>query len=128
MKRILILLAIVVGVVLFIGYNYVYQDHRNIEEEAAAFTVSATDLAKEFTSNADEASKKYLNKTILVTGELTEIEDNSLMINEAVYITFDAGFDNSLYSLKSLMKVKGRCIGYDELLEVIKLDQAVVEK
>ncbi|SEL46101.1 tRNA_anti-like [Aquimarina amphilecti] len=127
MKKVLILvLILIVGA--FIGYKYIYQSHRDIQTEKAEFTIDATSLAKEFSENPDAASKKYLNKTIIVKGELTEIEENSLMLNNATYGTFDTNHSVSESDLNSRYTIKGRCIGYDELLEVVKLDQTSIIK
>ncbi|AXT54385.1 hypothetical protein D1815_00990 [Aquimarina sp. AD1] len=127
MKKLLIVILIL-GIAAFVGYKYVYQSHRDIQEEKAEFTVDATDLVREFSESSDTASKKYLNKTIIVKGEVTEIETNSLMLNEAAYCTFDTDHNITASSLRSQYIIKGRCIGYDELLEVVKLDQASIIK
>jgi len=127
MKKVLILvLILIVGA--FIGYKYIYQSHRDIQTEKAEFTIDATSLAKEFAENPDITSKKYLNKTIIVKGEITEIEDNSLMLTNASYCTFDTNHNVPESDLNSKYTIKGRCIGYDELLEVVKLDQASIIK
>ncbi len=127
MKKLLIVILIL-GIAAFVGYKYVYQSHRDIQGEKAEFTVDATELAREFSENSDVTSKKYLNKTIIVEGKLTEIEANSLMLNDAAYCTFDINHNISESSLNSKYAIKGRCIGYDELLEVVKLDQASIIK
>ncbi|WP_405207421.1 OB-fold protein [Aquimarina sp. LLG6339-5] len=127
MKKLLIVILIL-GIAAFVGYKYVYQSHRDIQEEKAEFTVDATDLAREFSESPDTASKKYLNKTIIVKGEVTEIETNSLMLSEAAYCTFDTDHNITTSSLRSQYTIKGRCIGYDELLEVVKLDQTSIIK
>jgi len=123
-KLLIILLILLIGA--FIAYQYVYQSHRNIEDEKAEYTILAADLVKEFSQSQETASKKYLNKTIIVKGELTEIEDNSLLLNDAAYCTFDTTHTISGSSLKSMFTIKARCIGYDELLEVVKLDPASI--
>ncbi len=110
----------------FFLYNFVYKSHRDIRDEKAEFTVNASDLVKEFLTNRDSSSKKYLNKTIIVTGKLSEIEVNSLMLNEATYCTFDTNHNIPEADLNSQYSIKGRCLGYDELLEIVKLDQASI--
>ena len=39
----LVILIVAAGIA---GYNYIYQDHRDIKTEKAAFTVKATELTK----------------------------------------------------------------------------------
>lgn len=127
MKKLIIIL-VVLAIGGFFGYKYLYQSHRNIEEEDASFELEAISLVKEFSENTELASMKYLNKTIIVKGALTEIESNSLMLANAAYCTFDTNHDILETHLNSVYSIKGRCIGYDELLEVVKLDQASIIK
>lgn len=127
MKKLLIVILILI-IAAFAGYKYIYQSHRDIEGEKAAYTVQATDLIKEFSETPDVASAKYLNTTIIVKGKLTEIEVNSLLLDNAAYCSFDVNHSIPESSLNSSYTVKGRCIGYDELLEIVKLDQASIIK
>ncbi|WP_299607536.1 hypothetical protein [uncultured Aquimarina sp.] len=127
MKKLIIILVIL-AIGGFFGYKYLYQSHRNIEKEEASFNLEAISLVKEFSKDAELASKKYLNKTIIVKGALTEIESNSLMLANAAYCTFDANHGILETNLNSVYSIKGRCIGYDELLEIVKLDQASIIK
>ncbi|MBQ4821763.1 hypothetical protein [Aquimarina sp. MMG016] len=127
MKKLLIVI-LVLGIAGFIGYKYIYQSHRDIQSEKAEFTIAAAELVKEFFNDPEASSKKYLNKTIIVTGQLTEIEENSLLLNDAAYCTFDVNHKITETSLNNDFTVKARCIGYDELLEVVKLDQASLIK
>ncbi|MFX4820846.1 hypothetical protein ABTC22_18875, partial [Acinetobacter baumannii] len=55
--------------------------HRDISKEQAAFTLSAETLSKAFSSNKDEATKKYINKSVLVEGNITTIEGNIVSLN-----------------------------------------------
>ncbi|MDY8138875.1 OB-fold protein [Aquimarina sp. 2201CG5-10] len=127
MKKILMIVLVLLIAAIAV-YKYVYQSHRDIKSEEAAFTVNATDLAKEFSEDQEASSKKYLNKTIVVSGEITEVEESAILLNEAAYCTFDDKTEISGASVGTNLTVKGRCIGYDELLEVIKLDQVSIVK
>lgn len=125
-KRILILLGVVLVIGFVLGYLYIYQDHRDIESEEAAYVLNAVDLAKAFSEDAEKASEKFLNETLQIDGEITEIEVKGLTLNAVVYATFDTILDDTKHTLNEKIKLKGRCIGYDELLEVVKLDQVVI--
>ena len=71
-----------------IGYNYIYQDHRDIESEAAEFSMPSSKIALQFSENATTAEQKYLNKTIEVSGRVTEISSNELTIDDSVFCQF----------------------------------------
>jgi autonomous glycyl radical cofactor GrcA len=109
------------------GYLYVYQGHRDISNEKESFSVNVDTLYTEFMSDEFQANEKYLDKTISVSGRITKIDykNKSIVINEKLF----ALFENDLpVSIKPQLEVeiKGRLLGYDSLLEEIKLDQCVI--
>ena len=122
MRKWIALLIIVI--VTFLGYHYIYQDHRDIESETAAFTFTAEDITNEFEINPSDAESKYLNKTIIISGIITELNSNQITINDKVFCQLN----NAPNILKTNQEVtlKGRFIGYDNLLEEIKLDQCYI--
>tara|TARA_B100000809_G_scaffold265985_1_gene326675 strand:+ start:16030 stop:16413 length:384 start_codon:yes stop_codon:yes gene_type:complete len=125
-KSKLILGILIFGLVVGIGvYKYAYQKHKNIETSNADFEIAAKDLALYFGEDTEKASEKYLNKVILVSGTISEADTESMTLNEAVLCYFTLG---NVQKKQGLLKIKGRCIGYDELLEVVKLDQCSFEK
>ena len=119
-------LAMFFLILVFIGYKYTYQDHREISSEKEVFNDRALVLKQYFHDKLDESSGKYLNKTIVVSGVVSEIGANAIMINESAYCLFDEKIIG--LNLGAQIKIKGRCIGYDELLEVVKVDQSVILK
>ena len=122
-KKLLILLVLFFS--LFILYKYLYKDHRDIKKEHARYFVKSIDFTKEFSLNSVVASTKYLDKTIQISGEITQITDDYLTIDENIICYFNkTKIDRSL--LNSEIVIKGRCIGFDELLEEIKLDECSI--
>ncbi|WP_242093231.1 OB-fold protein [Aestuariivivens sediminicola] len=113
---------LIIGIIIFIiGYNYIYQDHRNIEKEKPAFVIDAKILAEQFEIDPVSSETKYLNQTMEISGIVTAINENTIILDNKVFCQFSEDIvalqkDNSI-------KVKGRFIGYDDLLEEIKLDQ-----
>jgi len=118
-----LLILIVAGGI--IGYNYIYQDHRDIKKEKAAFTVKATELTAAFQNDETAATEKYLNQTIEVQGRLTGIDGSSLVLENVVFFALSENEEApDQTKLNTNVTLKGRCIGYDSLLEEVKLDQA----
>ncbi len=119
----LITLAIIIFA--FIGFNYVFKDHRNINKEAPEFKLNAEDLTTEFQINPEKSETKYLNKTISVSGVISEIDKSGVTISNQVFCVFD---DKAKLEIKhnQNINIKGRFIGYDDLLEIIKLDQCSI--
>ncbi len=121
MKRKWIILLIFILLV-FAGYKYIYQDHRNIQIEEAQYEVSSSSIAEEFASNSVTAEKKYLDKTIIVSGIISEISSNGITLDDKIFCQFNTKMKVS-HLLNTKTKIKGRFIGYDDLLEQVKLDQ-----
>ena len=104
-------------------YNYLYQNHRNIQLEKAEVIVSAEGLIDFFKKNESE---KVLNKPLEINGLLTEIGSKSVTIDNKVQCSFN--FEIKDFKINQNITVKGRCIGYDELFEIVKIDQSSIIK
>lgn len=124
MKKIVFVLVLIVLVVL--AYNYLYHDHRNIATEQAAFSVSSSSIITDFVSNETKANAKYLDKSIVVKGKITSIDtsNNSIVLDEKVFVVCSLPTD---VKLNEVVSIQGRLIGYDSLLEEIKIDQAQIK-
>ena len=107
----------------YFAYNYMYQDHRDIKMEEAKITVSASELTAYFTDNKSE---EILNNTVQVSGEITEIDSKSITLDDSVLCSFDTEIQG--IKLKDKITIKGRCIGYDDLFEIAKIDQSTIIK
>lgn len=127
MKRNWIALIIVLIITTVIGYNYVYQDHRDIENEQTEFTMSSVEINQLFSKNSVAAEQKFLNKTIEVSGLITDISSNDITIDDKIFCQFSNNLETSL-NKNEKVKIKGRVIGYDDLLEQVKLDQCSINK
>lgn len=127
MKRNWIALIIVLIITTVIGYNYVYQDHRDIESEQTEFTMSSVEINQLFSKNSVAAEQKFLNKTIEVFGLITDINSNDITIEDKIFCQFSNNLETSL-NKNEKVKIKGRVIGYDDLLEQVKLDQCSINK
>jgi len=124
-KKLIIATILILIVIAVVGYNYIYQDHRDIKKEKAAFTVKATDLTAAFQNDETAATEKYLNQTIEVQGQLTGIDGTSLVLENVVFFALSENETvPNQTKLNTNVTLKGRCIGYDSLLEEVKLDQA----
>lgn len=118
----ILIVLIIIG---FIGYNYLYKSHRNIENETPTYVVSVKSIINEFLENPTESENKYLNKTIEINGVVTELGTNDIILDNAVFCQFNKQIIQNL-RINDSLSVKGRCIGYDSLLEQVKLDQCIV--
>tara|TARA_R110002049_G_scaffold273742_2_gene451555 strand:- start:923 stop:1336 length:414 start_codon:yes stop_codon:yes gene_type:complete len=123
LKKIIILGVIIIAAI--VGYNYIYQDHRTIENESAEFTITSQIIEREFSENMKTAETKYLNKTVEISGIVSEINTNDITLNNKVFCQFSKAIESSIKH-NSNLRIKGRVIGYDDLLEQVKIDQCTI--
>jgi predicted negative regulator of RcsB-dependent stress response len=121
--KIYVILLVLAAMIGYFGYNYFYQGHRDINTEAAAVETLALQLSEEFKK---DTTQLLLNKTVIVTGTITEIDGNTITLDNAVHGAFDTM--SEALSVNTQIKLKGRCIGYDDLFELVKLDQCSILK
>ncbi len=130
MKKIAKILGIiiVIGVIGFFSARY-YAYHggkRDVQSETAAFTTTSKDIVAEFTSNADTSNKKYLEKPVAVSGTVTSSNGKEIILDNAVNCNFTIA-DISI-KIGQRVTIKGRVVGYDDLLGELKLDQCNLNK
>jgi hypothetical protein len=125
MKKVAVGLLVVI-VIVFLSYSYLYQDHRDISNEKAVFSITGTKILKEFSIDESKANLKYLDKTIAIKGKITNFDtkNNTIVIDEKVFVLLKK---ISVVKQSEVIIVQGRVIGYDSLLEEIKLDQAEIK-
>ncbi|OYX82977.1 MAG: hypothetical protein B7Y83_13065 [Flavobacteriales bacterium 32-34-25] len=108
-------------------YLYTYKDHRDISTEKATYTITIPALEKEFAANDSLAFAKYQDQTIELTAKITAIDNDSkaIILDNKVFAAFNDSLPKEIVSGKTL-KIKGRFLGYDELLEEFKMDQSSI--
>jgi len=127
MSKILGIIAVIVIVSFFSIRYYAYNvGKRDIQSEETAFSVSSEAIINEFSSNAAASNKKYLEKPVTVSGIVTSINDKEVILDNSV----NCNFLNVSKTLKKDQKVtiKGRVVGYDDLLGEVRLDQCNLSK
>jgi hypothetical protein len=119
-----LLLAVSAGIYLY--YGVVFKEARNIESEMPDFSIAATKLIYDYNSNPEKADSLYLNKTIEITGKVTKETDSIVILENTVFCLFTQKTKDRL--INSKVTVKGKCIGYDELFQEVKIDQCTINK
>ncbi|MFY7938972.1 MAG: OB-fold protein [Flavobacterium sp.] len=125
-KKVFILLVVIISASVAF-YFYAYKSHRNIADETSEYVISVENFEKDFAQNDSLANLKYLDKTVEIKGKITaiETENKALIIDEKVFASFNDVFPNDLKTGK-VLTVKGRFVGYDDLLEQYKIDQITI--
>lgn len=126
MKKFLIVL-VVLAVIGYFGFQYVmHGGARDVQAEKAEFVVTSKDFKAEFAAKSDEATKKYLNKTIEVSGAVTAVKDSIVTLDESILCTMKT-LDKDA-TVGKTVKVKGRVVGFDDLMGELKLDECNISK
>jgi len=88
----------------------------------------------DFSGSSDELLLKNKNHTeewqkkkIVVTGEVTNIDENGIMLSSKIYCQLKQVTDLQKINPSNNISLKGRIIGYDDLLEELKLDQCIIQ-
>lgn len=124
--KILIILLVISFGPYYIYQNVLYKDARDINNEKSILTITAENLEGEYTADPSKGDSKYLNKTIEVEGKVSEVTDSSLVIDHKVFCKMDKKAEKTL--MNKQIHIKGRCIGYDDLFEVVKFDQCSIQQ
>ena len=127
MKKI-IGISFVILVIVAIGlYFYTYKDHRDIASEEVSFSISTKALQDEFNENDSLFNLKYADKTIEIYGKTSDVDvsNHTIIIDGKVEVVLVDTIMKNI-ELSKDVKIKGRYVGYDDLLEEFKFDQAVI--
>ncbi|CAL2089993.1 hypothetical protein [Tenacibaculum sp. 190524A05c] len=118
-KLILVSIIVLAG---FFTYNYVFQEAETTEDIEVVFTGSSKDLI----SKINEGTT-YTSKAVLIEGKISTINDEGIVIDESVFCQFTNPETVQQLKQNQSVKVKGIIIGYDDLLNELKLNQCIIK-
>jgi regulatory protein YycI of two-component signal transduction system YycFG len=122
-----ILITIFLCISGFLVYQYIFRKKTDIINTETNFSLNSAILDKDFLNNQESFNKKYLDKTIELTGTISEIDSasNAILIDNKVFATFNNKTETG-FKLNQSVHIKGRLVGYDDLLEYFKFDQVYI--
>ena len=125
--KIIGILFVAVLLVGFSVYNYVfYGGARDLASEEVAYSVTSKNITAEFAANILAATTKYSDKAIAVSGIVTAVTDSIVTIDNTIICNFkipDTNIKN-----EQAITIKGRLVGFDDLMGELKLDQCSSNK
>ena len=122
-NNLVVVILVCTAILGYAGYWYAVQPPAKIETKNADFTGSSDRLLTEFLEN----SKKWQDKIAVVSGKITSVESKGVILSSGVYCQFQDQFIAKRLLLGEFLILKGRIIGYDDLLEELKLDQCIIQ-
>ena len=107
------------------GYYFLYHSaERDIKTEKTAYSVTSDSIISQFTSNPSAANAKYLEKPIAITGTITAIKDTLITLDYSIICSMQKL--NPTLTTNQQITIKGRVVGYDDLLGELKLDKCII--
>lgn len=131
MKKIIIFITVIILVIFIGSYFYLYQEHRDVSATTAINTFNSDQLLDVFQDSVIENDKEILDQVILISGVATGASEYSVILDDKIFIEFDQknyNASNYVINKNQTYTIKGRCLGYDDLLEEVRIDQAILEK
>jgi hypothetical protein len=122
MKKTVLIAFFIIVIIGILGYNYLYQDHRDVATSDATSSYTSTELLTLFTDKDTSNDAYALDQVIEVSGIATDKSANSITLDRKVFIEL---IEPHKFALNQTYTLKGRCLGYDDLLEEVKIDQAI---
>lgn len=118
-----IVVLIIFSISIVIGYNYVYKSHKTTEELITDYKGKTNDFILLINTNSDN----WINKTVELNGEITEIDSLGIVLNKSIYCQFRQKINTADFKHNQSITIKGIVIGYDDLLEELKLNQCIIK-
>lgn len=119
-----------IGILLFgalVAYgvlSYMYKPHAQIEDQKITFTGDAASLIKKASSN----ETAIINSIVAIEGKVTNKATDGFTLSGSIFCQPKENAMLGQIKEGQSIKVKGRFIGYDDLLEEVKLDQVILNK
>ena len=114
----------VIGLIVFFSsllYNYLYQSHKDVETTPAFFTGNSIEFHQQF--NTDYSI--VFTKTIEITGKVTSVVSEGFILDGTIYCQLQP--NQKMPSTSQMVSVKGTVIGYDDLLNELKLNECILK-
>jgi len=119
-----IIILFVVGLFFSARYYAYNGGKRDLNSEEAEYTLTAKEFVAKFVTDEIEANKKYLEKPVAISGKITSINNKEIILDEVVVCMLNAV--ESKLIVGQVILVKGRVIGYDDLMGSVNMDQCSI--
>jgi hypothetical protein len=119
-----IVILFVVGLFFSARYYAYNGSKRDLNSEEAEYTLTAKEFVAKFVTDEIEANKKYLEKPVAISGKITSINNKEIILDEVVVCMLNAV--ESKLIVGQVILVKGRVIGYDDLMGSVNMDQCSI--
>ena len=116
-----LIVSILIGVVLF---KDAMKPPAKIETKEVAFNGTSDT----FLSKVQENASIWQDKVVVIEGLITSRDEKGITLSNQIYCQFREDVNFTSLENNQTIKLKGRVIGYDDLLEELKLDQCIIQE
>ena len=127
MKNKILVAFTFISLAVYLSYRYVYQEGTKVIHEKTQFQLDSYNLYTHFSSNPDWANQTYSNQIIEVSGVVKSKSKNLLILKPGIVCKVDSNTVISEIQLNDSIKIKGRCLGFDDLFEEVKVDKVIID-
>ena len=127
-KKIIILVSLLsflaVSTTIYFIWN---KPHKNYFNAPVDIYIEGTKLNEYYQNDLMDANLKFLDKILLVSGPVTKLNSRLVIIGDNIVCSLDSShvLDTSI-KLYDEISVRGRCIGYDDLFEEVRIDHCFI--
>ena len=115
-----------VMMVLVVGVVNVYQYISMSPKDVVEITPEYVGDASEFNFLVTDNLSYWTGKVVQITGEVTELTEDGVVINGTIFCQFENGDDLQSIVENQQINIKGKLVGFDEILMEIKLNQCIL--
>ncbi len=123
-SKIIIALLVTIAISVVIVYQYSMRPPTKIEAKKVDFTGTSD----AFLSKVKEDFSVWQDKVVVLSGSITNNDGKGITLSSQIYCQFREDVDIKTIQNNQEIKIKGRVIGYDDLLEELKLDQCIIQQ
>ena len=115
-----VMMVLIVGVVNV--YQYISMSPKDVVEITPEYVGDATEFNFLVTDNLSY----WPGKVVQITGKVTELTEYGVVMNGTIFCQFENGDDLQSIVENQQINIKGKLVGFDEILMEIKLNQCIL--
>lgn len=117
----LIIILLIIGI--YSIFTYAYKPHKTIDEIPIAYSGTSEDFIEKVKIN----TLNWQDVIVELSGIITSKDENGITLNSSIYCQLEKDTKTTTLQEGQSISIKGRMIGYDDLLEEIKLDKTIIK-
>jgi len=115
-----VMMVLVVGAVYV--YQYISMSPKDVVETTPEYVGDATEFNFLVTNNLSY----WTGKVVQIDGKVTELTEYGVVMNGTIFCQFENGDDLQSIVENQQINIKGKLVGFDEILMEIKLAQCIL--